>query len=100
MYLNKKRRKDIKITNKLQQWKNFNTKDLSNPMILGYDQIKNTHRFNKSNIANYKNQPDGYATITSTSTGDKITIKNKLLQWKNSDEKKMKNKIQKIYQIL
>ena len=82
MYLDKKRRKDIKIKNKLQQWKNFNTdeikntKDLSNPMISGYDQIKNTHRFNTSNIVNYKNQPAGYATITSTSTGDQITIKN------------------------
>ena len=51
-YLNKKRRKNINITNKPQQWRSFSVDDIkiskpnkiNNPVIDGYDQIKNTHK--------------------------------------------------------
>ena len=50
MYLEKKKRKNMNIVNKPQQWVDFqfdtNTiKKHNNLIISGYDQIKNTHRF-------------------------------------------------------
>ena len=52
-YLNKKRRDNINVVNKPQQWRSFSVDDIkinkpnkiNNPVIDGYDQIKNTHKF-------------------------------------------------------
>ena len=52
----KKRRTHINIVNKPQQWRSFSVDDIKinkpnkidNPIISGYDQIKNTHRFNET----------------------------------------------------
>ena len=52
----KKRRKNINIVNKLQQWRSFSVDDIKiskpnkirNPIIDGYDQIKNNHKFNET----------------------------------------------------
>ena len=51
-YLNKKRRTNINIINKPQQWRDYSIDDIksnkiNNPVINGYDQIKNTHKFNE-----------------------------------------------------
>ena len=65
MYLEKKKRKDINIVNKPQQWVDFkfdtNTiKKDNNPIISGYDQILNTHKFNEVLLnAAYKNKAEG-----------------------------------------
>ena len=77
-YLNKKRRKDINIINKPQRWRDFSFHDvkinkpnkIKNPVIDGYDQIKNTHRFNETLLRQaYKKPGDWTAT-----SGDKMAV--------------------------
>ena len=56
----KKRRKNISIVNKPQQWRSFSVDDIkinktnkiNNPIIDAFDQIKNTHRFNETLLKN------------------------------------------------
>jgi len=77
MYLQKKKRKNINIVNKPQQWVDFkfdtNTiKKDNNPIISGYDQIKNTHRFNEILLnAAYKNKAAGNWSAVS---GRKVAV--------------------------
>ena len=77
MYLQKKKRKNINIVNKPQQWVDFkfdtNTiKNNYNPIISGYDQIKNTHRFNEILLnAAYKNKAEGNWSAVS---GRKVAV--------------------------
>ena len=74
MYLEKKRRQNINIVNKPQQWVNFkfdtNTiKKHNNPVLSGYDQIKNTHRFNETLLnAAYKNKAEKKVIINISDT--------------------------------
>ena len=76
-YLNKKGRKDINIINKPQQWRDFSVDDIkinkpSNPVINGYDQIKNTHRFNEYMLRQAKKAgADGNWSYVS---GDKMAV--------------------------
>ena len=52
--------------------KKENTKDLSNPIISGYDQIKNTHRFNESLLKQaYLQGAEGNWSVVS---GDKLVL--------------------------
>ena len=77
-YLNKRRRTNINIINKQQQWRSFSVDDIkinkqnkiNNRVISGYDQIKNTHRFNETVLRQaYKKPGDWTAT-----SGDKMDV--------------------------
>ncbi len=74
----KKRRKNINIVNKPQLWRSFSVDDVKlnkpdktkNPIIDGYDQIKNTHRFNETLLrASYK-KPNDWTAVS----GDKMAV--------------------------
>ena len=77
-YLNKKRRKHINIINKPQQWRSFSHGDdvkiikPSNPVINGYDQIKNSHRFNEFLLKQAKKA--GAEGNWSAVSGDKLAL--------------------------
>ena len=79
-YLNKKRRKDINIINKPQQWRDFSVDDIkinkpnkpNNPVINGYDQIKNTHKFNEFLLKQAKKA--GAEGNWSATSGDKLAV--------------------------
>jgi len=75
--LKKKRRKNISIVNKPQQWRSFSFDDIKlnkptkidNPIISGYDQIKNTHKFNEY-LLRQASQSPGYTAVS----GDKMAV--------------------------
>jgi len=77
MSLLKKRRKNINIVNKPQQWRSFSVDDvklnkptkISNPIISGYDQIKNTHKFNEYLLRKASESPS-YTAVS----GDKMAV--------------------------
>ena len=74
----KKRRKDINIVNKPQQWRSFSVDDIKlnkpdkikNPIIDGYDQIKNTHRFNETLLRSAYKKPGDWTAVS----GDKMAV--------------------------
>ena len=75
----KKRRKDINIVNnKPQQWRSFSVDDIkinkpnkiNNPIIDGYTQIKNTHRFNETLLRNAYKKPGDWTAFSS----DKLAV--------------------------
>ena len=74
----KKRRKDINIINKPQQWRSFSVDDIKinkqnkmdNPIIDGYTQIKNTHRFNETLLKNAYRKPGDWIAFSS----DKLAV--------------------------
>ena len=71
----KKRRKDINIINKPKQWRSFSVDDIKinkqnkmdNPIIDGYTQIKNTHRFNETLLRAAYKKPGDWIVVS----GDK-----------------------------
>ena len=79
-YLNKKRRKNINIINKPQQWRSYSVDDIkisqpnkiNNPVINGYDQIKNTHKFNEFLLKQAKKA--GAEGNWSAVSGDKMAV--------------------------
>lgn len=73
----KKRRKNINIVNKPQQWRSFSVDDvklnkpdkIKNPVIDGYNQIKNTHKFNET-LLRAASQNQGYTAVSN----DKMAV--------------------------
>ena len=78
MSLLKRRRKNINIVNKPQQWRSFSVDDIKlskpdkikNPIIDGYDQIKNTHRFNETLLRSAYKKPNDWTSVS----GDKMAV--------------------------
>ena len=74
----KKRRKNINIVNKPQQWRSFSVddikltkqNDIKNPIIDGYEQIKNTHKFNETLLRNAYKKPGDWTAVSS----DKMAV--------------------------
>ena len=74
----KKRRKNINIVNKPQQWRSFSVDDIKlnkpdkikNPIISGFDQIKNTHRFNETVLRAAYKKPNDWTAVS----GDKMAV--------------------------
>ena len=74
----KKRRKNISIVNKPQLWRSFSIDDIkinkpnkiNNPIIDGYTQIKNTHRFNETLLKNAYKKPGDWIAVS----GDKLAV--------------------------
>jgi hypothetical protein len=74
----KKRRKNINIVNKPQQWRSFSVDDIKltkqnnikNPIIDGYEQIKNTHKFNETLLRNAYKKPGDWTAVV----GDKMAV--------------------------
>ena len=68
----KKRRKNINIVNKPQQWRSFSVDDIKltkqnnikNPIIDGYEQIKNTHKFNETLLRNAYKKPGNWTAVS------------------------------------
>ena len=73
MSLLKKRRKNINIVNKQQRWRSFSVDDIKlnkpdkikNPIIDGYDQIKNTHKFNETCLRAAYKKPGDWTAVSS-----------------------------------
>ena len=69
----KKRRKNISIVSKPQLWRSFSLDDIElskpnkikNPIIDGYDQIKNTHRFNETLLRAAYKKPGDWTAVSS-----------------------------------
>lgn len=79
MSLLKKRRKNINIVNNPQQkWRSFSVDDvklsksnkIDNPIISGYDEIKNTHRFNETLLRAAYKKPGDWTAVSS----DKMAV--------------------------
>ena len=74
----KKRRKNISIVNKPQQWKSSSVDDIkinkpneiNNLIIDGYTQIKNTHRFNETLLKNAYKDSNNWIAVG----GDKMAV--------------------------
>ena len=74
----KKRRKNISIVNKPQQWRSFSIDDIkinkpnkiNNPIIDGYIQIKNTHRFNETLLRSAYKKPGDWTAVS----GSKMAV--------------------------
>ena len=71
-YLNKRRRTNINIINKPQQWRSFSVDDIeinkpnkiNNPTIDGYDQIQNAHKFNNTSIKKAYKTPGDWTAVS------------------------------------
>ena len=74
----KKRRTNISIVSKPQLWRSFSVDDIElskpnkikNPIIDGYDQIKNTHRFNETLLRAAYKKPGDWTAVS----GDKMAV--------------------------
>ena len=74
----KKRCKNISIVNKPQLWRSFSVDDIkinkpnkiNNPIIDGYTQIKNTHRFNETLLKEAYKKPRDWTAVS----GDKMAV--------------------------
>ena len=74
----KKRRKNINIVNKPQQWRSFSVDDIkiskpntiTNPIIDGFNRIINTHRFNETLLRQAYKKPGDWTAVS----GDKMAV--------------------------